>query len=79
MSGRRKLVVAGARGLVGRAVIEHFSELPDWEVVGLSRSAPDFESRASFVPLDLRDREVTMQALEPHRTSFTPPCTRSRA
>jgi nucleoside-diphosphate-sugar epimerase len=50
-----KIVVAGALGLVGRAVLEHFEGLADWEIVALSRRAPDFPSRAGFVSVDLAD------------------------
>ena len=35
MSG--KVVVAGALGLVGRAVIDHFEKLGGWTIIGLSR------------------------------------------
>ena len=63
----RKVVVAGALGLVGRAVVEHFADgSTDWEVVGLSRRAPDFESSARFVGVDLRDASASRAALAEH-------------
>jgi nucleoside-diphosphate-sugar epimerase len=65
--GRRKLLVLGARGLVGRAVVERFAGRGDTEVVGVARHPPDFESAARFVALDLRDRAVTLERLRPHR------------
>ncbi|MBL6749800.1 MAG: SDR family oxidoreductase [Nevskia sp.] len=57
---RRKILIAGALGLTGRAAIRHF-ESRGWEVVGLSRRTPaqayrdDFQSRAQFIAVDLRD------------------------
>ncbi|MCE2389920.1 MAG: SDR family oxidoreductase [Proteobacteria bacterium] len=63
---RRKAIVAGALGLIGRAVVEHLSRDGDWEVVGLSRRAPDFETRAEFLPLDLTDRDACRAALAGH-------------
>lgn len=64
---QRKVVVAGALGLVGRAVVEHFAARPGaWKVVGLSRRAPDFETSARFVGVDLQDRAATRAALAAH-------------
>ncbi len=65
----RKILIAGALGLVGRAAAEQFAkrrtsgEEPDLEVVGLSRRPPDFASAARFVSVDLRDRESVRRAL----------------
>jgi nucleoside-diphosphate-sugar epimerase len=59
-------LVAGARGMVGRASVEHF-EARGWDVVGLSRRAPDFQTRAPFVNVDLRDRAATAAAIEGQR------------
>lgn len=53
----KTVLVVGALGTVGRAVIEHFSALDDWRVLGLSRRAPDFETSARFVSADLNDAE----------------------
>lgn len=50
-----ELLVAGALGVVGRAVLREFENRRDWTIVGLSRRQPDFASRASFLSLDLRD------------------------
>lgn len=55
MAGR-KVLVAGASGLVGFAAIRYFDSLPDWEVVGLSRRRPPGLEDAQVVPLDLTDR-----------------------
>lgn len=58
-----KALIAGALGVVGRALVEHLEDDPDWEVVGLSRRAPDFETSATFLSLDLLDRAATQSAL----------------
>ena len=58
-----KALIAGALGVVGRALVEHLDDDPDWDVVGLSRRAPDFETTATFVSLDLLDRPATQSTL----------------
>lgn len=56
MAGKTVLVV-GASGLVGSAVIDAFLEA-DWEVIALSRRAPEVFSERPFghCAVDLRDR-----------------------
>jgi len=51
----KKILIVGALGTVGRAALEHFEKLGDWEIVGTSRRAPDFPTRATWVSVDLRD------------------------
>lgn len=51
-----KIVVAGALGLVGRGVLEHFETERDWDLVALSRRKPDFATRARAISVDLTDR-----------------------
>lgn len=53
---KRKVLVAGASGLVGFAAIRHFGSLPDWEVVGVSRRRPPGLDDAALVSVDLTDR-----------------------
>ena len=38
---KNKVLVAGASGLVGYAAVRHFASLPDWDVVAVSRRAPE--------------------------------------
>ncbi len=54
---KKKMVVAGALGVIGRAVIERIAGQPEWEVVGLSRRTPDYESAAQHISVDLLDPE----------------------
>ncbi len=59
----RKILVVGALGIVGRSILEHFSNLSDWEVVGLSRRLPDFDAKADWKCVDLRSRDDCEQGL----------------
>lgn len=52
---KKKVLVAGASGLVGFAAIKHFSQLPDWEVVGVSRRIPASLENATLLSVDLAD------------------------
>ena len=52
---KHKILVAGASGLVGYAAVRHFSQLPDWDVVAVSRRAPENQEGASFISVDLTD------------------------
>lgn len=61
-----KLLVVGALGVVGRAVMERFAGRPDVQAVGLARRTPDFARDAVWVSADLRDAEATRKALAAH-------------
>ena len=50
----KKVLVAGASGLVGLAALRHFAELPGWDVVGISRRAVDVPG-ARCISVDLFD------------------------
>jgi nucleoside-diphosphate-sugar epimerase len=60
---RNKLLVVGALGLVGRAAVEILEDDDGWEVVGVSRRKPDWDTRAQFLSVDLRDRAACEAAL----------------
>lgn len=61
-----KLLVIGALGVVGRAVMERFAGRPDLQAVGLARRMPDFAREATWISADLRDAQATREALAPH-------------
>ena len=61
-----KLLVVGALGVVGRAVMERFEGRPGLHAVGLARRTPDFAPEATWVSADLRDAQATREALAPH-------------
>ncbi len=52
-----KAVVVGGLGVIGRNLVDHLLPPDEWEIVGVSRRAPDFESRAEFVSVDLLERD----------------------
>ncbi len=52
---KKTVLVAGASGLVGSAAVRHFSGLPDWEVVAVSRRAPPSREGVRFLSVDLTD------------------------
>jgi nucleoside-diphosphate-sugar epimerase len=58
-----KLVIAGALGLTGRAVLEYFETCGDWDIVALSRRSPNFSTRATFIKVDLADAQNVRDAL----------------
>ncbi len=52
---KKTALVAGALGVVGRATMTHLAAQTDWDVIGISRRAPDFTTAARFLQLDLTD------------------------
>lgn len=60
-----KVLVAGASGVVGNAVVERFLARDRFEVVALSRRLPEVASAKEFqhLTVDLRDREAARSAL----------------
>ena len=60
---KRKAVVSGGLGVIGRNLVEHLAAQEGWEVVALSRRQPDFQSRARYVSVDLLDAEDTRRKL----------------
>jgi nucleoside-diphosphate-sugar epimerase len=57
------VLVAGARGVVGRAAFEAFERQDSSSVIGLARSKPDTETGARWITADLKDRESLIAAL----------------
>lgn len=64
MSSQRKVaLVAGARGVIGRNLIEQLEALGDWDVVGLSRRGGTDTARVHHLRVDLLDRQDTLAKL----------------
>lgn len=61
-----KVLVAGASGLVGRAVAERYSETPGWEVVGLSRRTTGAPAGVTVHGVDLGDPDECDAAITRH-------------
>jgi len=59
----QKVVVFGALGLVGRSVVAALERHGNCEIIGISRRAPDFATRARFISLDLTDRAACASVL----------------
>ena len=53
----RKAVVAGALGVIGRHLAQYLTTLEGWQVGGLSRRKPDFETTVRYISVDLLERE----------------------
>jgi len=51
----KKVLIAGATGLVGYAAMKHYGSRPGCDVVALSRRKPDDTFGARWLPLDLTD------------------------
>jgi nucleoside-diphosphate-sugar epimerase len=59
----KKAFVAGALGVTGRTLVNHLVSLGDWEVFGLSRRSPEFQTAAKYVAVDLSDRSAVESQL----------------
>ncbi len=55
----KHVVIAGAVGVIGRAVLSHFEQQADVRVIALSRRRPEFETRAEHISVDLLDEAAT--------------------
>ncbi|MBT3626902.1 MAG: SDR family oxidoreductase [Rhodospirillaceae bacterium] len=54
---RKKALVVGGLGVIGRNLINHMAAQDDWDIVAVSRRAPDKEmaAKADFISCDLLD------------------------
>ena len=59
----KKALVAGALGVTGRTLLNHLVSLGDWEVFGLSRRSPEFQTAAKYVAVELSDRSAVESQL----------------
>src|SRR5690349_3772148 len=55
---KRIALVAGARGIVGRNLIDRLLELGTWNVIGVSRRAHHSAGSYSHLSIDLLDRDA---------------------
>lgn len=58
-----KILIAGATGIVGGGAAQHFDNLPDWEVITLSRRVPDYNCHGKHISLDLTRRDSCERVL----------------
>lgn len=62
MTASKTVLIAGARGVVGRAALAHF-EASGSRVIGLSRRRPGFATSAEWITADLTQPDAVAQAL----------------
>ncbi len=55
MADRRTAVIAGATGVAGRNLLAHLEAQPGWEVIAVSRRAPDISGSYRHISVDLMD------------------------
>ena len=53
MTQKKKALIVGASGGIGQNLAQYLSRLEDWDIMGLSRRTPSFESKAQFISVDL--------------------------
>ncbi|MEI4472181.1 SDR family oxidoreductase [Frigidibacter sp. MR17.24] len=56
-------LVAGGLGVIGRNLVTHLAGDLGWRVTAISRRAPDFDTTARYVSVDLEDAAATRAAL----------------
>ncbi|GAA4856096.1 SDR family oxidoreductase [Paenibacillus vulneris] len=56
-------LVVGANGVIGRNLIDHLTELPDWDIIGLSRRGGESSGKVRYVAVDLLDEADTRDKL----------------
>src|SRR4026208_1317992 len=50
---RKKALIAGATGVVGRNLLRHLLGTGEWDIVALSRRTPDVEGAYTHIAVDL--------------------------
>lgn len=60
---RKTAVIAGAMGIVGRALVAHLRGLNDWDIVSLSRRPADLGPGVRHIQVDLLDAQDTRAKL----------------
>ncbi|WP_342642499.1 NAD-dependent epimerase/dehydratase family protein [Rhodoligotrophos ferricapiens] len=59
----KRVLIAGATGVIGQAALAHFASSDDWEVIALSRRRPDIAGHFRHVSVDLGNAEACRSAL----------------
>jgi nucleoside-diphosphate-sugar epimerase len=60
---RKKALVVGALGVVGRGLLKHLVTLPDWDIIALSRRQVSEELSVPSISVDLLNRDECREAL----------------
>ncbi|MBH62532.1 MAG: NAD-dependent dehydratase [Alphaproteobacteria bacterium] len=70
MTDRKVALVFGASGIIGRGFLRHLDGLNDWDIIGVMRNLPNFDTRAEHLAVDLTNRDECLAGLNnvPHVT-----------
>ena len=60
---KKKALVSGALGVIGRSLIQELEKRQDWEIVGISRRVPEKKGKTKYLCLDLLDRDACRKEL----------------
>jgi nucleoside-diphosphate-sugar epimerase len=60
---RKTALVVGANGVIGRNLIEYLEQLPDWDIIGVSRRGGESNGRVRYVAVDLLNESDTSEKL----------------
>jgi len=60
---KKKAVVVGGLGMIGRHVISALEDEGGWDIVTLSRRKPDFKTKAKAIQIDLSDKKEAQAKL----------------
>ncbi|MED4582764.1 SDR family oxidoreductase [Brevibacillus choshinensis] len=63
IAARKTALVVGANGVIGSNLISYLAELPDWDIIGLSRRGGEPYDRVRYVAVDLLDEADTYEKL----------------
>lgn len=62
---KKTALVAGATGIIGNYMVDHFSESQDWDVIGIARN-PSPKTNVKFISVDLLDQSNIENTLKKH-------------
>src|SRR5450830_759806 len=57
MPPQKVALVVGAQGVIGSKLIDHLRDLPDWNIIGLSRRDGASDERVQHIAVDLLDQD----------------------
>jgi len=75
---RRVVIVAGAQGVSGNAVLKQYAALPGTTVYGLSRRPSESSGNIQHISIDLLSPDDVKASLRKSRISFLVPTLRNR-
>jgi nucleoside-diphosphate-sugar epimerase len=59
----KQALVVGGLGVAGQGIVQHLASRPDWTVYALSRRTPEVSVGATYISVDLLDRDDTERKL----------------